>query len=143
MFGFIHTHSPYATSFAQACLEIPCYGTTHADYFYGPVPLTRKLTDKETETGYETNTGKVIIERFREGGLNPDQFPGTLVPCHGPFAWGPDPMKALENAVALEEIARIALQTKLLNPDLSALPQSLLDKHFLRKHGPEAYYGQR
>lgn len=141
--GVIHTHSTYATSWAQACREIPCLGTTHADYAYGPVPLTRQLTAEEIETDYEVNTGKVIVERFKEGDLVPDQVPGVLVPCHGPFAWAADPMSALESAIMLEELARMALHTLALDPESKPIPQALLDKHFLRKHGPGAYYGQK
>ena len=140
--GVVHTHSTYASSWAQACREIPCLGTTHADYAYGPIPLTRELTRAEIDEDYETHTGDAIVERLREGGLDPRQVPGVLVPCHGPFAWGADPAGALESAVTLEEIARVAFRTVLLNPEAEPIPQALLDKHFLRKHGPGAYYGQ-
>jgi len=140
--GIAHTHSTHATCWAQACREIPCLGTTHADHFFGPVPLTRQLTADEIKSGYERNTGEVIVERFCESELNPREFPGVLLPGHGPFTWGADPMAALENAIILEHVARMALYTVLLNPGISELPQALLDKHFLRKHGPEAYYGQ-
>ncbi|MCD6384174.1 L-ribulose-5-phosphate 4-epimerase AraD [Candidatus Sumerlaeota bacterium] len=141
--GIIHTHSIYATTWAQACKEIPCLGTTHADCFFGPVPLTRQLLPQEIENDYEYNTGKVIVERFSEAGLNPEQVPGVLLPRHGPFVWGPTPMAALENAIALEEVARMGLYTILLNPEIGELHKALLNKHFLRKHGTEAYYGQR
>jgi len=140
--GIAHTHSTHATCWAQACRGIPCLGTTHADHFFGPVPLTRQLTADEITSGYERNTGEVIVERFCESELNPREFPGVLLPGHGPFVWGADPMDALENAIILEHVARMALYTVLLNPEIGELPRSLLDKHFLRKHGPEAYYGQ-
>jgi len=141
--GIAHTHSPCATSWAQACREIPCFGTTHADHFYGPAPVTRQLTADEIRGDYEVSTGEVIVERFRGAGLDPDQFPGVLVAGHGPFTWGPTPSKAMENAIALEEIARMALRTLAINPEAGPVSQALLDKHFLRKHGPGAYYGQR
>jgi L-ribulose-5-phosphate 4-epimerase len=141
--GIVHTHSAYATSWAQAGQEIPCFGTTHADYFYGPVPLTRHLTREEIKDEYERNTGKVIVERFSEGGLSPDEVPGVLVPNHGVFSWGDNAMAALEASIVLEEVARMGLYTILLNPQVGSIPQALLDKHFLRKHGPGAYYGQK
>ena len=141
--GVVHTHSTYATGWAQACREIPCLGTTHADHFFGPVPLTRQLTPEEIERDYERNTGEVIVERFSEGGLNPEEFPGVLIPCHGPFAWGQDARTALKNAIILEQVARIALYTVGLNPEIDEIPQALLNKHYMRKHGPDAYYGQR
>lgn len=140
--GIVHTHSSHAVSFAQAEREIPCFGTTHADHFYGPVPVTRRMTDAEIEEEYEHNTGVVIVERFRSGGLDPVSVPGVLVAGHGPFAWGPTPEKAVENAVVLEEVARMAIHTRLLNPDAPGIQRPLLDKHFLRKHGSGAYYGQ-
>ncbi len=139
--GVVHTHSAYATSWAQACREIPCLGTTHADYFYGSVPLTRQLTPEEIKEAYERNTGAVIVERFVEDSLDPSQFPGVLLPNHGVFTWGKDPMSALESSVVVEEVAKMGFHTMLLNPQAS-IPQTLLDKHFLRKHGPGAYYGQ-
>jgi len=140
--GVVHTHSTYATSWAQAGRELPCFGTTHADYFYGPVPLTRNLTLEEIKHEYERNTGKVIVERFLEGDVSPDEVPGVLVPNHGVFSWGKDTMAALETSIVLEEVAKMALYTILLNPQADDIHQALLDKHFLRKHGPGAYYGQ-
>jgi L-ribulose-5-phosphate 4-epimerase len=140
--GIAHTHSTYGTSFAQALREIPCLGTTHADNFYGAIPVTRALTPDEIGRDYELNTGKVIVECFRDGGIDPGNVPGVLVAGHAPFTWGPTPEKAVENAIVLEFSARMALNALLLNPRLSPIPQALLDKHFLRKHGAEAYYGQ-
>ena len=139
--GVVHTHSRFATAFAQAGREIECFGTTHADYFYGSVPLTRKMTREEITGHYELETGNVIIERFR--GIDPLNFPGVLVQCHGPFAWGTSGAKAVENALALEVIAEMAHHSLALSPELRSLDQTLLDKHFLRKHGKNAYYGQR
>ncbi|MEZ8221505.1 L-ribulose-5-phosphate 4-epimerase [Candidatus Fervidibacteria bacterium JGI MDM2 JNZ-1-D12] len=141
--GVVHTHSPYATAWAQACKELPCLGTTHADYFYGTVPLTRMLTPEEIAENYELNTGKVIVECFRERGIDPDEMPAVLVPYHGVFTWGSDPLKALENAIVLEEVAKLALFTSAINPQIEPIPKPLLDKHFFRKHGPTAYYGQK
>lgn len=141
--GVVHTHSTYATSWAQACREMPCLGTTHADHFFGPVPLTRQLTPEEVQDDYERNAGEVILERFADAGLSPDQMPAALLPGHGPFVWGTDAQAALENAIVLEETARMAFQTVLLNSGIGGLPEALLHKHFLRKHGPDAYYGQR
>ena len=141
--GVVHTHSHYATAWAQAGREIPCLGTTHADHFYGPVPVTRQLTPEEIRDRYELNTGKVIVERFAGGKPNPDQMPAVLVPGHAPFVWGPTPENALANAIALEAVAMMAAQTYAINPEVSPIPQPLLDKHYLRKHGPAAYYGQK
>jgi L-ribulose-5-phosphate 4-epimerase len=138
--GVVHTHSHYATCWAQACRPIPCFGTTHADYFYGDVPLTERMTEEEIAGGYELNTGRVIVRRFE--GVNPAQYPGVLVANHGPFAWGKSPAKAVENAHVVEEIARMAMHTLALSPDCGPIQQCLLDKHFLRKHGANAYYGQ-
>jgi len=140
--GVVHTHSTHATSCAQAGREIPCMGTTHADHFYGTVPVTRPLTDEEIAVEYERNTGVVIVERFRKGGLDPADVPGVLVHGHGPFAWGCGVQAAVENAIVLEEVARTFLYTVTLNPNAGPIGQRLLDKHYRRKHGPSAYYGQ-
>jgi L-ribulose-5-phosphate 4-epimerase len=140
--GVVHTHSAYATSWAQAGREIPCFGTTHADYFYGSVPLTRQLTQEEIEEAYERNTGKIIVERFTVSELSPEEVPGVLVMGHGVFTWGGSPAAALESSIVLEEVAKMATYTALLYPQIGSIPQALLDKHYLRKHGPGAYYGQ-
>ncbi len=139
--GIVHTHSLFATAWAQARREIPALGTTHADYFHGPVPCTRGMTPKEIKGDYEIETGNVIVERFHK--LDPLAFPGALVASHGPFAWGKTVAKAVENAVVLEYLARLASETLRVNPRAGAMPRALLDKHFLRKHGPGAYYGQK
>ena len=139
--GVVHTHSRAATVWAQAGREIPCLGTTHADYFYGSIPVAGPLTDEEIRGEYELNTGLAIVRRFQ--GLNPLSMPGVLVAGHAPFAWGKDAAGAAFNAVVLEEVAELAWRTSLLNPGISPIPQVLLDKHFLRKHGPDAYYGQK
>lgn len=139
--GVVHTHSLYATAWAQALRDIPALGTTHADYFYGAVPCTRQMTPDEIRNDYEANTGDVIVERFAE--LKALDFPGVLVASHAPFAWGATVEKAVENAVVLENVARLASETLRLNAAVQPMPQELLDKHFLRKHGPDAYYGQR
>ncbi|MAM10569.1 MAG: L-ribulose-5-phosphate 4-epimerase [Rhizobiaceae bacterium] len=138
--GVVHTHSTKATAFAQAGKPIPNFGTTHADYFYGEIPVTRKMTPEEIASAYEWETGNVILERFK--GLNPLDFPGVLVNRHAPFTWGKSVAKAVEVAVAVECIAEMALMSMQLNPGLQAIEQELLDKHFLRKHGATAYYGQ-
>jgi L-ribulose-5-phosphate 4-epimerase len=138
--GIVHTHSTYATSWAQAGKAIPPFGTTHADHFYGPVPCSRKLTKKEISNDYEINTGKVIIEALRDA--DPLTIPSVLVNCHGPFCWGKDAEEAVYNAIALEEIARMAFYTVLLGQK-EPVDQYLLDKHYLRKHGKDAYYGQK
>ncbi|KAF0238154.1 MAG: L-ribulose-5-phosphate [Prolixibacteraceae bacterium] len=137
--GVVHTHSEWATSWAQAGLPIPAIGTTHADYFYGQIPCTRKMTNAEIESQYELETGKVIVETFKD--LNPDQVPGVLVNNHGPFAWGKSPGDAVHNAVVMEQVAKMAFRSLYLNPK-TTMGQALLDKHFLRKHGEGAYYGQ-
>ena len=140
--GIVHTHSPHATAWAQAGRGIPCYGSTHADYFYGEIPCARNLTAQEIEDGYEKNTGLVIAETFRD--RNPVYVPGVLCKNHGPFAWGKDAAEAVHNAVVLEEIAKMNLMTEILNPSGdNRTPQCMQDKHFQRKHGPNAYYGQR
>jgi L-ribulose-5-phosphate 4-epimerase len=139
--GICHTHSRWAASWAQAGLGIPAYGTTHADYFYGEVPCTRELTREEIETAYELNTGTVIIDTFK--GLNPSQMQGVLVRNHAAFTWGKDADAAVHNSVVLEEVALMAIQGRILNPGLQPISQVLLDKHFLRKHGANAYYGQK
>ncbi len=140
--GVVHTHSRYATIWAQAGKSIPPLGTTHADYFYGPIPCTRPLTKEEIEGEYELNTGKVIIETFNNAGINPVYVPGVVVQSHGPFAWGKNPDEAVHNAVVMEEVGMMALNTKLLNPSIPDVDAYLLDKHFMRKHGANAYYGQ-
>lgn len=138
--GVTHTHSTCATAWAQAGLPIPCMGTTHADYFHGDIPVTRFLTPQETEEAYEGNTGTVIIEAFQ--GKNPIHTPGVLCAGHGPFTWGKTPAQSVYHAVVLEEVAKMGLMARSLQPGLGALPQHISDKHFLRKHGPNAYYGQ-
>jgi L-ribulose-5-phosphate 4-epimerase len=139
--GIVHTHSAYATAFAQASREIMCLGTTHADHFHGAVPVARLPTEAEVRDRYERNIGDLIIERFRD--LDPDAIPAVLAAGHGPFAWGPTPKKAVENAVALEAVAQMAATTFALRPDVAPLPAHILDKHYGRKHGPGAYYGQK
>lgn len=138
----VHTHSRYATALAQAERDLPCYGTTHADTFYGPVPCTRHLTAAEVEEAYETNTGLVIAETFRQRDLDPAAVPAVLVRKHGPFTWGASSQKAVENALVLEETARMALLTEQFAPQAQPAPQYLQDKHYFRKHGKNAYYGQ-
>lgn len=141
--GIVHTHSLYATAWAQAQLDLPCLGTTQADYWHGPVPCTRLLSYREIRGDYETNTGQVIVETFLRRRLDPMHYPAVLVASHGPFTWGVDVRQAVEHAVVLEFVARLASETLRLNPKTPAVSDSLLDKHFLRKHGPQAYYGQR
>ena len=140
--AIVHTHSPFATAWAQAEREIPCLGTTHADHFRGPVPVTRRLTEAEITTEYEAHTGAVIVERFRAGGLDPRDLPAVLVARHGPFTWGESVQAAFDNALALEAVARMALHTERLVPAGPGLDEALLKRHFERKHGPAAYYGQ-
>jgi L-ribulose-5-phosphate 4-epimerase len=139
--GVVHTHSRAATAWAQAGREIPCFGTTHADYFHGPVPVTRPLTKREIQRGYEVNTGHAIVRRF--AGLDPLSAPGVLVAGHAPFSWGGSPAGAAHHAVILEEIARMALETLAINPGARPIAPCLRDKHFFRKHGSQAYYGQQ
>lgn len=139
--GIVHTHSPWATTWAQAGRSIPSYGTTHADYFYGEIPCARSLTEEEINGEYEKNTGLVIIETFKD--KNPIHVPGVLCTNHGPFTWGKDAAGAVYNAVVLEEVAKMAYHTEMLHPGVEQIPQPLMDKHFLRKHGANAYYGQK
>ena len=141
--GIVHTHSAYAVAWAQAGRDIPCYGTTHADYFYGSVPCTRSLTPEEVENGYERNTGRVICETFESRGLNPVHVPGVICRNHGPFTWGRDAAEAVYHAVVLEEVAKMAVYTLQIAPQTEPAPQYISDKHFMRKHGPNAYYGQK
>lgn len=139
--GVVHTHSPWATIWAQAGKNIPALGTTHADYFYGDIPCSRPMTKAEIQGDYELETGNVIIETFRH--VDPMQVPGVLVHCHAPFSWGADPLKAVYHAVVMEEVAKMAYHTFGLNPRIASMDQVLLDRHFLRKHGANAYYGQQ
>lgn len=141
VWGITHTHSPKASAFAQARREIPCFGTTHADHFYGPIPVTRAMTAAEIDEDYELNTGRVIVERFAN--LDPVAMPAVLVAGHAPFAWGRNAADSVKNAVALEAVATMAIDSLALAPSLGAVEQSLLDKHYFRKHGAGAYYGQR
>lgn len=139
--GVVHTHSHFATAWAQARREIPCFGTTHADYFHGPIPVTEPLTEHETATDYELNTGEVIVRRFR--GFDPMSIPAVLVASHASFCWGRTVAEALHNAEVLEEVARMAYHTLAIEPSARSIDAPLHDKHFRRKHGPDAYYGQR
>jgi L-ribulose-5-phosphate 4-epimerase len=139
--GICHTHSTYATMWAQACRQIPSFGTTHADHFYGPVPVTKVMTKGQIEGDYELNTGKVIVQRF--GKIDPMSVPAVLVANHGPFTWGKTPAKAVENAAVLEQVAAMAMGTLTINNTQKEISRVLLDKHFLRKHGKNAYYGQK
>jgi len=139
--GVTHTHSEYATMFAQANKEIPCLGTTHADHFYGPIPITRMITEKEIAENYEKNTGNLVVERFAK--LDPMEMPGVLVVGHGVFTWGKSPEDAAQNGMILEKVAKMAWGTLALDAGSKSIPASLLNKHFRRKHGPDAYYGQK
>ncbi|MBQ2690001.1 MAG: L-ribulose-5-phosphate 4-epimerase [Solobacterium sp.] len=141
--GVVHTHSTFAVGWAQAGRDIPALGTTQGDYFYGDVPCTRKMTPEEIAGEYELETGNVIVEEFRRRGIDPDQMPGVLVHSHGPFTWGTDAENAVHNAVVLEEVAKMAFLSRMINPQAERMQQELLDKHYLRKHGPGAYYGQK
>ena len=140
--GIVHTHSPHAVAWAQTGEDIPCFGTTHADYFYGSIPCARHLTQAELEEDYERNTGTVIVEAFRERCIEPTAVPGVICASHGPFTWGKDPAQAVHHAVVLEEGAKMAILTRQVRPSASPAPQRIQDKHYFRKHGPGAYYGQ-
>lgn len=140
--GIVHTHSTYATVWAQAARDLPCYGTTHADYFHGPVPCTAQMTPSQIADAYEANTGKVIVECFEERRIGALECPAVLVAGHAPFAWGDSVQAAVHNAVVLEQCALMGLHTATLKPESNGISRALLDKHFLRKHGPGAYYGQ-
>lgn len=140
--GVVHTHSVNAVAWAQAGKDIPALGTTHGDYFYGQIPCTRLMTEDEIKDNYELNTGKVVVEEFKNRKIDPNQMPGVLVHSHGPFTWGKDPFDAVHNSVVLDTLAKMALKTISINEDVGSMQRELLDKHFLRKHGPGAYYGQ-
>ena len=141
--GIVHTHSRWATTMAQLGRGIPALGTTHADYFYGAIPCARHLTTEEIDEDYEKNTGKVIIEELTKRNINPVHVPGIICASHGPFTWGKDAAQAVYHAVVLEEVAKMAVYTRQIKPDAAPAPQNIQDKHFLRKHGPNAYYGQK
>ena len=141
--GVCHTHSTFAVGYAQAGRDIPLFGTTHADYFSGPVPCTRCLTTEEIDEDYEGNTGEVIIETFEQREINPIHVPGVLCKNHGPFTWGKDAAEAVYHAVVLEEVAKMAVLTRAINPNAAPAPDNIVNKHFERKHGPNAYYGQK
>ena len=141
--GVVHTHSSWATSWAQAGRDIPCYGTTHADYMYGSIPCARELTQEEIDEAYEKNTGNVIVEEFEKRGIDYKAVPAVLCKNHGPFTWGKDAHEAVHNAVVLDEVAKMAARTETINPEVGAAPQILQDKHYFRKHGATAYYGQK
>lgn len=140
--GVVHTHSSYATSWAQAGRSIPCYGTTHADYIYGEVPCLRCLTEEEIEAAYEENTGHLIVDEFKRLEKDPMAVPAVLCKNHGPFSWGKDALEAVHNAVVLEEVAKMAYRTETIYPQVESAPKELQDKHYFRKHGANAYYGQ-
>ena len=139
--GVVHTHSSWATSWAQAGRGIPCYGTTHADYMYGTIPCVRNLTKEEIDEGYEKNTGLLIVDYFKDHDY--EAMPAVLCKNHGPFTWGKDPMEAVHNAVVLDEVAKMAARCEMINPEVKEAPQELMDKHYFRKHGANAYYGQK
>ena len=140
--GIVHTHSPYAVAWAQAGEDIPCFGTTHADYFYGSIPCVRHLTQGELEEDYEKNTGKIVVETFRERCIEPTAVPAVICASHGPFTWGKDAAQAVYHAVVLEEVAKMAILTRQVRAAAGPAPQRYQDKHYFRKHGPGAYYGQ-
>lgn len=140
--GVVHTHSINAVAFAQAGKDIPALGTTHGDYFYGSIPCTRYMSDEEIKNDYELNTGKVVVEEFKTRNIDPNNMPAVLVHSHGPFTWGKDPFDAVHNSVVLDTLAEMALKTFVVNKEVPNMQDTLLDKHFLRKHGPGAYYGQ-
>lgn len=140
--GIVHTHSSWATSWAQAGRGIPCYGTTHADYMYGEIPCVRNLTKEEIDAGYEKNTGVLIVDYFKENNIDVAAMPAVLCKNHGPFAWGKDAHEAVHNAVVLDEVAKMAARCEMINPKNKPAPQELQDKHYFRKHGANAYYGQ-
>ena len=141
--GVVHTHSSWATSWAQAGRDIPCYGTTHADYMYGNIPCARGLTQEEIDEAYEKNTGHVIVEEFEKRGIDYNAVPAVLCKNHGPFTWGKDAFDAVHNAVVLDEVAKMAARTEMIHPEVTPAPQMLQDKHYFRKHGANAYYGQK
>ncbi len=141
--GVVHTHSTFATAWAEAKKSIPCYGTTHADYFYGDIPCARNLTKDEIEDAYEKNTGKVIIECLEKENKEVKSMPGILCANHGPFTWGKDVNEAVHNSIVLEEVAKMATNARIINPHIEAAPQELIEKHYSRKHGANAYYGQK
>lgn len=140
--GIVHTHSSWATSWAQAGRDIPCYGTTHADYIYGPIPCVRNLTNEEIEEAYEKNTGILIADEFKNKDIDYQAVPAVLCKNHGVFTWGKDANEAVHNSVVVEEVAKMAARTEIINPQALIAPEALLDKHYLRKHGKDAYYGQ-
>ena len=141
--GIVHTHSPYAVAWAQAGKDIPAYGTTHADYFYGPVPCARHLTEEEVSADYEKHTGMTIVETFRQRNIDPRHVPAVICRSHGPFTFGKNAAQAVYHAVVLEEVSKMALFTAQIAPDAAPAPRHIQDKHFSRKHGPNAYYGQK